>query len=255
MDAIVVGIDVSKNRLDVAVRPSGEAFAVDRNATGLEQLATRLTALSPQIVALEATGGFETVAAASLAAAGLPVVVVNPAQIRAFARAVGQRAKTDPIDAAVIAHFAEATKPEPRALPDEATRLLADLVARRRQIVEMMAAEGQRERRLSNKRLKKSIVRLRKALEKELAELDEEIDDQMRGSPVWREKEDLLASVPGIGPIIARTLIAELPELGTLDGKQIAALAARGPTPPPLRPRGGDSLEGGGRGGGGTAEG
>ena len=229
MDAIVVGIDVSKNRLDVAVRPSGEAFAVDRNATGLEQLATRLTALSPQIVALEATGGFETVAAASLAAAGLPVVVVNPAQIRAFARAVGQRAKTDPIDAAVIAHFAEATKPEPRALPDEATRLLADLVARRRQIVEMMAAEGQRERRLSNKRLKKSIVRLRKALEKELAELDEEIDDQMRGSPVWREKEDLLASVPGIGPIIARTLIAELPELGTLDGKQIAALAGQAP--------------------------
>ena len=247
MDAIVVGIDVSKNRLDVAVRPSGEAFAVDRNATGLEQLATRLTALSPQIVALEATGGFETVAAASLAAAGLPVVVVNPAQIRAFARAVGQRAKTDPIDAAVIAHFAEATKPEPRALPDEATRLLADLVARRRQIVEMMAAEGQRERRLSNKRLKKSIVRLRKALEKELAELDEEIDDQMRGSPVWREKEDLLASVPGIGPIIARTLIAELPELGTLDGKQIAALAGLPPNKPPSAQWRGKSFIGGGR--------
>ena len=247
MDAIVVGIDVSKNRLDVAVRPSGEAFAVDRNATGLEQLATRLTALSPQIVALEATGGFETVAAASLAAAGLPVVVVNPAQIRAFARAVGQRAKTDPIDAAVIAHFAEATKPEPRALPDEATRLLADLVARRRQIVEMMAAEGQRERRLSNKRLKKSIVRLRKALEKELAELDEEIDDQMRGSPVWREKEDLLASVPGIGPIIARTLIAELPELGTLDGKQRPAVAARGQNRPLAGQWRGKSFIGGGR--------
>ena len=247
MDAIVVGIDVSKNRLDVAVRPSGEAFAVDRNATGLEQLATRLTALSPQIVALEATGGFETVAAASLAAAGLPVVVVNPAQIRAFARAVGQRAKTDPIDAAVIAHFAEATKPEPRALPDEATRLLADLVARRRQIVEMMAAEGQRERRLSNKRLKKSIVRLRKALEKELAELDEEIDDQMRGSPVWREKEDLLASVPGIGPIIARTLIAELPELGTLDGKQSAALAGLAPNTRQSGQWRGKSFIGGGR--------
>ena len=247
MDAIVVGIDVSKNRLDVAVRPSGEAFAVDRNATGLEQLATRLTALSPQIVALEATGGFETVAAASLAAAGLPVVVVNPAQIRAFARAVGQRAKTDPIDAAVIAHFAEATKPEPRALPDEATRLLADLVARRRQIVEMMAAEGQRERRLSNKRLKKSIVRLRKALEKELAELDEEIDDQMRGSPVWREKEDLLASVPGIGPIIARTLIAYLPALATLDGKHTAALAGLAPYPRQSGQWRGKSFIGGGR--------
>jgi transposase len=229
METIFVGIDVSKDRLDVAVRPSGEAFAVERNAAGLELLAGRLAGLVPYIVALEATGGFETVAAAALAGAGLPVAVVNPAQIRAFARAIGQRAKTDPIDAAVIAHFAEATRPEPRPLPDEATRLLADLVSRRRQIVEMMAAEGQRERRLTDKRLKKSIARLRKALEKELTELDSEIDDQMRGSPAWREKEDLLASVPGIGPIIARTLIAELPELGTLSRKQIAALAGLAP--------------------------
>lgn len=229
MDATVVGIDVSKDRLDVAIRPSGEAFAVERNATGLEQLVARLTSLSPQLVALEATGGFETVAAATLATTGLPVVVVNPAQIRAFARAIGQRAKTDPIDAAVIAHFAEATRPEPRALPDEATQLLAALVARRRQIVEMMAAEGQRERRLSDKRLKRSIARLRKALEKELAEIDGAIDESVHGSPVWREKEDLLASVPGVGPVIARTLIAELPELGTLNGKQIAALAGLAP--------------------------
>lgn len=229
MDNIFVGIDVSKDRLDVAVRPSGEAFVVERNAAGLERLAGRLAALSPYIVALEATGGFETIAAAALAGAGLPVAVVNPAQIRAFARAIGQRAKTDPIDAAVIARFAEATKPELRPLPDEATRLLADLVSRRRQIVEMMAAEGQRERRLTDKRLKKSIARLRKALEKELAELDSEIDDHMRGSPAWREKEDLLASVPGVGPIIAHTLIAELPELGTLSRKQIAALAGLAP--------------------------
>jgi transposase len=229
MDTIFVGIDVSKDRLDVALRPSGEAFAVERNAAGLELLARRLAALAPYIVALEATGGFETVAAAALAGAGLPVAVVNPAQIRAFARAIGQRAKTDPIDAAVIAHFAEATKPEPRPLPDEATRLLADLVARRRQIVEMMAAEGQRERRLIDKRLRKSIARLRKALEKELAELDSAIDDSVRGSPAWREKEDLLASVPGVGPIIARTLIAELPELGQLNRKQIAALAGLAP--------------------------
>jgi transposase len=154
MDAIVVGIDISKERLDVALRPGGEAFTVERNAAGLELLVGRLKELVPQIIALEATGGFETVAAAALAAAGLPVVVVNPAQIRAFARALGQRAKTDPIDAAVIAHFAEATKPEPHPLPDEATRLLADLVARRRQIVEMMAAEGQREHRLTDQRLR-----------------------------------------------------------------------------------------------------
>jgi transposase len=147
MDSITVGIDVSKNCLDVAVRPSGDVFAVERNAAGLEQLAARLRELSPHVIALEATGGFETIAAAALAAAQLPVVVVNPAQIRAFAKAIGQRAKTDPIDAAVIAHFAEATKPEPRPLPDTATRLLADLIARRRQIIEMIGAERQRETR------------------------------------------------------------------------------------------------------------
>jgi transposase len=229
MDMITVGIDVSKDRLDVAVRPSGEVFAIERNAAGLEGLVTRLRELSVHLVALEATGGFETIAAAALAAAGLPVVVINPAQIRAFAKAVGQRAKTDPIDAAVIAHFAEATKPEPRPLPDEATRLLADLVARRRQIIEMIGAERQREKRVMIPRLRKSIARLLKALEKELASLDADIDDAVRGSPAWREKEDLLASVPGVGPIIARTLIAELPELGQLGRRQIAALAGLAP--------------------------
>src|ERR1700730_14914343 len=162
------------------------------------------------MVPIEATGGFEAVVAAGLAGAGLPVVVVNPAQVRAFAQVLGKRAKTDLIDAAVIAHFAEATKPELRQMPDE-TRLLAGLVARRRQIVEMIAAEGQRARRMSDKRLIKSIARLRKALEKELSDLDVLIGDQIRGSAVWAEKEDLLASVPGIGKTIARTLIAELP--------------------------------------------
>jgi transposase len=226
METIIVGIDVSKDRLDVAVRPSGEAFVVERNAAGLERLAARLKELLPQIVALEATGGFETVAAATLAAAGLPVVIVNPAQIRSFAKAIGQRAKTDPIDAAVIAHFAEATKPEPRSLPDEATRLLSDLVARRRQII---GAERQRERRVTVLRLKKSIVRLLKALEKELTTVDTDIDEAVRGSPAWREKENLLASVPGIGPTIARTLMAELPELGQLGRKEIAALGGLAP--------------------------
>jgi transposase len=229
METIIVGIDVSKDRLDVAVRPSGEAFVVERNAAGLERLAARLKELLPQIVALEATGGFETVAAATLAAAGLPVVIVNPAQIRSFAKAIGQRAKTDPIDAAVIAHFAEATKPEPRSLPDEATRLLSDLVARRRQIIEMIGAERQRERRVTVLRLKKSIVRLLRALEKELTTVDTDIDEAVRGSPAWREKENLLASVPGIGPTIARTLMAELPELGQLGRKEIAALGGLAP--------------------------
>jgi len=229
MDIITVGIDVSKERLDVAVHPSGEAFVVERNGAGLERLAVRLRELTPDIVALEATGGFETIAAAALAAAELPVVVVNPAQIRAFAKAIGQRAKTDPIDAAVIARFAAATRPEPRPLPDEATRLLADLMARRRQIVEMMAAERQRERRVTVVRLRKSIARLIKALQKELNSLDADIDDTVRGSPAWRDKEDLLASVPGIGPVIARTLLAELPELGRLGRRQIAALAGLAP--------------------------
>jgi transposase len=229
MDITTVGIDVSKDRLDVAVRPSGEAFAVERNAAGLDRLADRLRELSPRIVALEATGGFETVAAAALAAVGLPVVIVNPAQVRNFAKALGQRAKTDPIDALVIAHFAEATKPQVRPLPDEATRLLADLVARRRQIIEMIGAERQREKRTTSRHSKKSIARLVRALEKELTSADTDIDDAVRGSPAWQEKEDLLASVPGVGPVIARTLIADLPELGRLDRKEIAALAGLAP--------------------------
>lgn len=247
MDRIFVGIDVSKDRLDIAIRPSGETFVALRNAAGLEMLIERLRPLGVHLIALEATGGFETVVAAALVAAGLPVVVVNPAQIRAFAKALGKRAKTDPIDADVIAHFAEATKPEPRALPDEATQLLADLVARRRQIIAMIGAERQREKRAKAKSLRKSIARLIKALEKELASVDADIDAAMRGSPAWRETEDLLASVPGVGPVIARTLIAELPELGRLDRKQIAALAGLAPWTRQSGQWRGKSFIGGGR--------
>ncbi|WP_408887581.1 IS110 family RNA-guided transposase [Roseicella frigidaeris] len=204
--------------------PSGEAFAVGRDAAGLEALLARLAPLAPGLVALEATSGFETVVAASL-----PVAVVNPAQIRAFARALGQRAKTDPIDAAVIARFAAATRPEARPLPDAATQRLADLVARRRQIIAMMVAERQRQTRFAERRLQKSIARLLEALQRELSEVEAEIDRDVRGSPAWREAEDLLASVAGIGPTIARTLIAEMPELGSLDRRQIAALAGLAP--------------------------
>jgi transposase len=247
MENITVGIDVSKDRLDVAVRPSGEAFIAERTAAGIEKLISRLLQLAPKIVALEATGGYETIVAAALAAAGLPVVVVNPAQVRAFAKAIGQRAKTDPIDAGVVAHFTEATKPDIRPLPDEETRLLADLVARRRQIIEMIVAERQREKRATAKSLKKSIARLVKALEKELASADSDIGDAMRASPVWREKEDLLASVPGVGPAIARTLIAELPELGRLNRKEIAALAGLAPFTRQSGQWRGKSFIGGGR--------
>jgi transposase len=247
MDAIYVGIDVSKDRLDVAMRPGGERFAVGRTGAGIDELIERLSARSIKRVAVEATGGFETVVAAGLAGAGLPVVVVNPAQVRAFAQALGKRAKTDPIDAAVIAHFTEATKPQLRQLPDATTQLLADLVARRRQIVEMIAAESQRARHITAPRLNKSIARLRKALEKELSELDDDISDHVRGSPAWAEKEDLLASVPGIGPTIARTLIAELPELGSLDRRQIAALAGLAPWTRQSGQWRGKSFIGGGR--------
>ncbi len=247
MDAIYVGIDVSKDRLDVAVRPSGESFFVNRTGAGIDELIERLKAVSLRLAAIEATGGFETVVAAGLAGAGLPVVVVNPAQVRAFAQALGRRAKTDPIDAAVIAHFAEATKPQVRQLPDETTQMLAELVGRRRQIVEMIGAESQRARHITVPRLKKGIARLRKALEKELSELDDDISDHVRGSPAWAEKEDLLASVPGIGPTIARTLIAELPELGSLDRRQIAALAGLAPWTRQSGQWRGKSFIGGGR--------
>lgn len=224
----VVGIDVAKDRLDVCVLPSGDRFVVARNAAGLDELAGRLSTLRPRVVAVEATGGFETVVAASLAAASLPLVVVNPAQVRHFALAVGKRAKTDPIDAEMIAQFVGATNPEIRPLPDEETRALADLVTRRHQIIQMIVAEKQREKR-APKRTRRSIVRLLRALEKELSSLDQDIDDAVRGSPVWREKEDLLSTVPGVGTVISRTILAELPEIGTLDRRQIAALVGLAP--------------------------
>jgi transposase len=247
MDALSVGIDVSKDRLDVHVRPSGEAFVVARDGKGLEELVERLRALAPRLIAVEATGGFETIVAAAVAGAGLPLVVVNPAQVRHFAQAVGKRAKTDPIDAAVIAHFVEAVNPELRALPDEAQRLLAELVGRRRQIIEMLVAERQREKRAANVRVRKSLVRHIKVLEKELPEIDGDIGTVVRSSPVWREKEDLLVSVPGIGPTLARTILAEVPELGALDRRTIASLVGVAPYTRTSGRWKGKSMIGGGR--------
>ena len=247
MDAIVVGIDVSKDRLDVHVHPTSESFAVVRNAEGLDALIARISPLGVGAVAVEATGGFEAVVAASLGAAGLPVIVVNPARVRAFAQALGKRAKTDPIDAAVIARFVAATQPEIRPLPDAHSRLLADLVARRRQIIQMIVAERQRERQLPTPQLKKSAARLIKALEKELNVLDEGIDESVRGSPVWCEKEDLLKSVPGVGNVTARTLLAELPELGALTRREIASLAGLAPWTRQSGKWKGRSFTGGGR--------
>lgn len=224
-----VGIDVSRDRLDVHLRPAGEAFSVARDDEGVEALAARLRELSPDLVVLEATGGFETVVAAGLAACGLPLAVVNPRQIRDFARAVGRLAKTDPLDAAIIAQFAEAVRPQARMVPDQAARALGELVARRRQIVAMMVAERNHRRQLTQSGAIRTVACVLATLQAQLRAIDSEIDDAVRGSPAWRDTEDLLTSVPGIGQRIARTLIAELPELGRLDRRKLAALAGLAP--------------------------
>ncbi len=229
MDRIFIGVDVAKDRLDVHVLPSNEAFAVARDGEGLASLGERLKELRPELVVMEATGGFERIAAAALVGARLPVAVVNPRQIRDFARALGKLAKTDAIDAAVIATFAERVRPEPRPVPDAQAEALGELVVRRRQLVEMMVAERNRKHQLTQRRLVKSVERLLAVLQKELSALEADIDDAVRGTPAWRENDELLQSVPGIGDTVARTLIAELPELGRLDRKKIAALVGVAP--------------------------
>lgn len=224
-----VGIDVSKDRLDVHVLPSKQAFAVARNGEGLDRLAIELCGLAPALVVLEATGGFELTVAAALAGAGLPLAVVNPRQIRDFARATGRLAKTDTLDAEIIALFAERIRPEPRPVADLEAQVLAELVARRRQLVEMIGMESNRRRQARAPKVQRTLEATLKTLEAQLAELDREIDDTVRGSPAWRAADDLLTSVPGVGDITARTLIAELPELGRLDRRRIAALVGIAP--------------------------
>lgn len=224
-----VGIDVSKDRLDVHVLPAGEAFAVARHGEGLDELVGRLRALPVGLVVLEATGGYETVVAAALAAANLPLVIVNPRQIRDFARAAGRRAKTDRLDAQIIASFGQAMRPDPRPLPSAQAQALGELVARRRQLVEMIGAENNRRRQLTHRRVLRGLARIVAELQAQLSEIEREIDTAVRGTPAWREKEDLLKTVPGIGNTIARTLIAELPELGSLGRRKIASLAGLAP--------------------------
>ena len=226
---VFVGIDVAKDRLDVHLRPSGEALAVGRDAAGLTVLVERLAELAPSLVVLEATGGFEVTVAAALTAAQLPLAVVNPRQIRDFARATGRLAKTDRLDAEAIARFAEAVRPEPRPIPDAAARALGELVARRRQLVEMIGSESQRRRQLRDPRLVRRLDAHLAWLQKELSEIEADLDHAVRASPAWRATEDLLATVPGIGKTSARTLIAEQPELGALDRRKIASLVGVAP--------------------------
>jgi len=224
-----IGIDVAKDRLDVHLRPSGESFTVTRDGEGLVQLVDRLQRLAPRLIVMEATGGYETIVASAVAAAHLPLAVINPRQIRDFARATGKLAKTDAIDAAAIAHFAEAIRPPARPIADPEAQALGELVARRRQVIEMMVAERNRRRRVTQRRVVRGIDRHLELLQTELSELDRDIDGAIRGSPAWQADADLLASVPGVGPVTLRTLIAELPELGRLDRRKIAALVGVAP--------------------------
>lgn len=224
-----VGIDVSKDRLDVHVVPSGRTFTAQRDDKGLEQLAGDLRQFTPALVVLEATGGFEITVAAALAGANLPVAVVNPRQIRDFARATGRLAKTDALDAEAIARFAERIRPEPRPLADAESLSLGELVARRRQVVEMIGMETNRLHQARNLRVQRMLKATLKTLSAQLAELDHDIDDTVRRSPIWRAADDLLTSVPGIGDVTAHTLIADLPELGQLDRRRVAALVGVAP--------------------------
>jgi transposase len=226
---VFAGIDVSKDRLDVHLRPSGRAFAIPRDGPGLERLTAELRALAPALVVLEATGGFEVTVAAALAGAGLPLAVVNPRQIRDFARATGRLAKTDRLDAKAIALFAERVRPERRPVPSEDAQALAELIARRRQIIDMTIMEQNRRRQARSPEVRRTIDATLEMLQAQLAALDGDIDDAVRGSPAWREAEDLLKSVPGVGGVTAQTLVAELPELGHLDRRGIAALVGVAP--------------------------
>lgn len=228
-NAVFVGIDVSKKHWDVALRPTGECFSVPATEPSALKLAEQLQALSPELVVLEATGGLEAVLVGTLAARALPLVVINPRQARDFAKATGKLAKTDAIDAAVLAHFAEAVRPQPRPLPDEEAQKLEALVSRRRQLVEMRVAEQNRRSSTRSTAVRKSLDAHILWLEQQLEQLDKDLDQMLRSSPIWREKDQLLRSVPGIGPVVSRTLLALLPELGTLGRKQIAALVGVAP--------------------------
>lgn len=226
--SIVIGIDVSKVRLDVAVRPSGERTSVTYDADGMTTLVTQLNQIQPARIVVEATGGLERPLVRALVEAALPVLVVNPRQVRDFAKATGQLAKTDALDAQVLARFAEVIRPPLRVLPDAQTQELAALLARRRQVLTMQRAEQNR-LALAPARVQKRIEVHLRWLRAELARLEEDLDDMIQQSPVWRAREDLLQSVPGIGPVMSRTVLAELPELGLLNRKQIAALVGVAP--------------------------
>jgi transposase len=225
---VFAGIDVSKASLDVALRPGGEHWRSPNDEAGIAELITRLRPHTPRLIVLEATGGLERLVVAALALADLPLAVVNPRQVHDCAKATGRLATTDALDAAALAHFAEAIRPEPRPLPDAASQALAALVERRRQVVGMLTAEKNRVQQAL------PAVRAKVAshiawLEQALRELDAELDQTLRASPLWRERDDLLRSVPGVGPTVSLTLLAHLPELGHGSAKHVATLVGLAP--------------------------
>jgi len=232
MSGMYVGVDVAKAELVVAARPSDERWSVANDERGARTLAERLKRDAPALVVLEATGGYELAAVAALAAAGLPVVVANPRQVRDFARATGQLAKTDRIDAGVLALFAERVRPEVRPLPNEEAQELDAVLTRRRQLLEMLTAERNRLGQVAGRGrrpVKKSLKAHIAFLERELRVADTDLGAMVRASPAWREKDDLLRSVPGVGPVLSLTLLAELPELGRLSRREVAKLAGVAP--------------------------
>lgn len=224
-----VGVDVSKAELEVGVVPEGETCKIPHDRGGIATLVERLSAMSPQLVVLEATGGLEVPLAAAMAASGLPVVVVNPRQVRDFARASGKLAKTDSIDALVLASFGQAMRPQVRPLKDEETQELKALHTRRLQMVEMLTAEKNRLHRTFDGRVRKDIQQHIAWLEKRIKEADKGLRDLIKNTPIWREKDAIIRSMPGAGPALSSTLLCELPELGTLNHKQIAALVGLAP--------------------------
>jgi transposase len=225
---VYAGVDVSKNSLDLASTSSGEKLSVAYTDAGIKKAVRVLKALSPSLIVLEATGKLEARLVAALQVAGLPVVVVNPRQVRDFAKANGILAKTDAIDAMVLARFAEVIRPDVRPLPDEKTRELNGYLTRRHQIVEMVVSEQNR-RLTAEAKLKPGIDAHIKYLRQTLADIDSELDSRVKGTPSWRESDNLLQSVPGVGPILSLTILAELPELGILNRRKIAALAGVAP--------------------------
>jgi len=227
--ATCVGIDIAKHTFDMATEPKAQEHHFDNQADGIRNACEILQGLEPEVIVVEPTGGYETALVRQLHAAGLPVAVVNARRIREFARATGRLAKTDAIDAQVLAHFARCIQPQLRALPTEEEQALKDLLARRRQLIAMHVAETNRLQQAHGTRICRSIQTILNAVNRQLKALDDEIDRTIKHSPIWREKENLLLSVPGVGPSTTRTLLASLPELGRLNRRQIAYLVGLAP--------------------------